>query len=201
MVAWTTLESVDVTPSGTGFRIGALWELPTSVTPPRFRVLKSGKNLSKSHIRPYVICRTPDFLRSAATKPRPWRLSPADNLTVREGRQRLARHFLRERKPSLAAAAKREHMRRNGGRLPCEVCGFDFLEAYGPLGEGFAEAHHKESLSLAPAKGRKATKEGFAVVCANCHRMLHRGPDFPDIGSLKARVRQARKEVKRMRGW
>jgi len=56
--------------------------------------------------------------------------------------------------------------------LECEVCGFDFFETYGERGNGFAECHHKLPLS----HGTRSTYlRDLAVVCANCHRMLHRG--------------------------
>jgi 5-methylcytosine-specific restriction protein A len=58
------------------------------------------------------------------------------------------------------------------GRLECEVCGFDFFETYGERGNGFAECHHKLALS----HGTRSTYlRDLAVVCANCHRMFHRG--------------------------
>lgn len=63
------------------------------------------------------------------------------------------------------------------GRLFCEVpgCGFDFELHYGEVGKGFAEVHHLDQMKDAPDEGRKATLERLAVVCSNCHRMIHRG--------------------------
>lgn len=58
----------------------------------------------------------------------------------------------------------------------CQACGFDFEAIYGEVGKGYIEAHHLvplasyeegETVSLDP-------RTDFAVLCANCHRMMHR---------------------------
>ena len=58
------------------------------------------------------------------------------------------------------------------GKLACEACGFDFQAAYGKRGEGFAECHH--IIPLSGARERKTHPDDLAIVCANCHRMIHR---------------------------
>jgi 5-methylcytosine-specific restriction endonuclease McrA len=52
----------------------------------------------------------------------------------------------------------------------CEVCRFNFGDAYGAIGRGYIVAHH-----LVPiAYGQTTTKlEDIALVCANCHAMTH----------------------------
>jgi len=86
-------------------------------------------------------------------------------------------HKDRERDPSLIKAAKDRALKKGNGRIHCECCRFDFLEAYGEIGYGFIEAHHAEKPVRAyhPA-GEQSTIDDFALVCANCHRMLHRSP-------------------------
>ncbi|HYT71491.1 MAG TPA: HNH endonuclease, partial [Gemmatimonadales bacterium] len=67
----------------------------------------------------------------------------------------------------------------------CEVCGFDFLHRYGSIGDGFAEVHHK--VPLGRALGERKTKlNDLAVVCSNCHRMLHRGNPLFSMAELQA---------------
>ena len=87
-----------------------------------------------------------------------------------EERRRAFLHRRIERRAQLAKKAKEIHGHR------CQVCGFDFAERYGPLGEGYIEAHHKVPLSKIPGDGAVSlsARDDFAVVCANCHRMLHR---------------------------
>ncbi|TFH47552.1 MAG: hypothetical protein E4H01_08075 [Lysobacterales bacterium] len=59
------------------------------------------------------------------------------------------------------------------GTLACEAWGFDFRERYGDLGQEFAECHHEKPLSeLKP--GERTKIRDLRIVCANCHRMIHR---------------------------
>jgi 5-methylcytosine-specific restriction protein A len=44
---------------------------------------------------------------------------------------------------------------------------------YGELGEGFAECHHRTPLGELTGKTRTRLAD-LAIVCANCHRILHR---------------------------
>nr|MCU0256347.1 hypothetical protein [Vicinamibacterales bacterium] len=53
---------------------------------------------------------------------------------IERGRFRL--HRQRERNPVAARLAKQHH------GLRCQACTFDFQQFYGPLGDGFIEAHH-----------------------------------------------------------
>ncbi|MHB8390847.1 MAG: HNH endonuclease [Acidobacteriaceae bacterium] len=88
-------------------------------------------------------------------------------------------------------------MQQHGGRLPCEICGFDFLESYGLIGAKFAEAHHLISLANSPRGGRITSLHDFAVVCANCHRMLHRTPELPTVDSLRDRIRASQRKAQK----
>ena len=68
------------------------------------------------------------------------------------------------------------------GRLECEACGFDFEQVYGTLGATFAEAHHIVPI----AKGEAIrTIDDLAIVCSNCHRMLHRSKEPIGIAELR----------------
>jgi len=69
----------------------------------------------------------------------------------------------------------------------CFSCNFNYFEAYGELGEGYIEAHHLQPYSeLDPGSKRKLNiKKDFAVLCANCHRMIHRMSDVSDIAGLR----------------
>jgi 5-methylcytosine-specific restriction protein A len=75
-----------------------------------------------------------------------------------------------ERNPKAAKAAKQIH-----GHI-CQVCGFNFGAVYGKAAQGYIEAHHLIPLSEIP-EGQSIKldpKKDFAVLCANCHRTIHR---------------------------
>lgn len=74
---------------------------------------------------------------------------------------------LKKRNPQL-----REHAIEKYGTR-CQVCGFSFERFYGELGRGYIEVHHLNPLSDYDTE-RKITTEEVTVVCANCHRVLHR---------------------------
>ena len=95
-----------------------------------------------------------------------------------EGKRTEKIHKARERNRKVIQLAKREHANKHKGRLPCEVCGFDLSKKYGKeIGDCFLEAHHKTPLSeLDENQGTETTVSDLAMVCANCHRMLHRSP-------------------------
>jgi 5-methylcytosine-specific restriction enzyme A len=108
-----------------------------------------------------------------------------EDFEAEEGRLLTRRHVHRERNASLVRRKKQAVMRTHG-RLACEVCGFDFATRYGDLGEGFIEAHHILPLAAAgPAITRLAD---LAVVCSNCHRMLHRAKPWMTPEELGKRL-------------
>ncbi len=78
-----------------------------------------------------------------------------------------------ERNPSLRSKAIDIH----GFR--CQVCDLAFEERYGELGEGFIEVHHLKPLADYEGEVTVDPRDDMAVVCSNCHRMLHRGPKGP----------------------
>ncbi len=100
-----------------------------------------------------------------------------------EGRILLRWHRTRERNTTKVQERKRQALEKNG-KLACEACGFDFRAVYGDLGDGFIECHHTVPVSrLAP--GQKTKVSDLALVCANCHRMLHRSGEVMTIGALR----------------
>lgn len=102
--------------------------------------------------------------------------------SILEGNPRLVAHLRRERNSAIVKAKKAAILRATG-KLCCEACGFDFKVAYGELGDGFCEVHHLQPLSK--ADGVVKTELGdLAVVCSNCHRIIHRTDPMLSISSL-----------------
>lgn len=73
-----------------------------------------------------------------------------------------------ERNPSLRAKAIEIH------GFTCQVCGFNFEKSYGKHGENYIEVHHIKPLSTLIKEKEIDPKNDIAVLCSNCHRMVHR---------------------------
>jgi predicted HNH restriction endonuclease len=74
------------------------------------------------------------------------------------------------------------------GKLKCEVCQFDFKDHYGDIGEGYIEGHHTKPISEMN-ENELTILEDIALVCANCHRMLHRKRPWISKDKLKELIR------------
>lgn len=83
-----------------------------------------------------------------------------------EGRVRSIRHEKKERSTKIVLEAKQHYFEKDPNQ-PCEVCGFSHYETYGV---SYIEAHHKVPLHRGV---RRTTTQDFAMLCANCHRMVH----------------------------
>lgn len=87
---------------------------------------------------------------------------------AQEGALVLKMHYARERDPKLVAKFKAGLTEPN-----CEACGFNFKDAYGELGAGYIEAHHKKPVASLE-EGSKTTIADLAGLCPNCHRIIHK---------------------------
>ena len=102
-----------------------------------------------------------------------------------EGRVFTRLHRYRERNRALVERRKQGSMRA-AGKLACEACGFDFRETYGSRGEGYIEAHHTKPVHTLAEDGGTTKLEDLALVCANCHRMIHAARPWLTVAELKA---------------
>ena len=94
-------------------------------------------------------------------------------------------HRTYERKPQNRKKKLAAFRRENGGRIFCECCGFDFEQTYGAHGSGFIEVHHETPVSsLRP--GQSVKLGDFRLLCANCHRMVHRQQPWLTPAQLSA---------------
>lgn len=84
----------------------------------------------------------------------------------------------------LAAKVKRIH------GFVCQACGFDFEKVYvGISNRKYIEAHHLVPISL--LKGQRVTRNprtDFAVLCGNCHRMIHRFESPWDLEAFRGTI-------------
>jgi hypothetical protein len=112
-------------------------------------------------------------------------LAADEEMSAVEGelRERLVKH--RRREARLRAYKIKSFKDEHEGRLFCEVprCGFDFERVYGPTGKDYAQVHHRTPLAELD-QPRPTTLRDLAVVCANCHAMVHRGGQCRDLDQL-----------------
>jgi 5-methylcytosine-specific restriction protein A len=105
------------------------------------------------------------------------------DISVTEGELRLVAHLVKERNQKIVKEKKQQAHQSN--TLHCEVCTFSFSEKYQ---SNFIECHH---LSPIGQSGVRETKlEDLALVCANCHRMLHTkfNGQFLTLQQLQTRI-------------
>jgi predicted RNA-binding protein with PUA-like domain len=109
------------------------------------------------------------------------------NLSAKEGRRKLVTHLQIERAPNLAPAKKAQFRSKHDGDLFCECCGRNYVE-YGKHHEAMFEVHHLKALGK--VKMRTITKlSDLAVICSNCHRVIHRNNPMISVVQLSRQLR------------
>jgi predicted HNH restriction endonuclease len=106
-----------------------------------------------------------------------------DESAFPEGQESFKIHRHLERDGKIPRKAKAKQLAETG-ELKCEVCEADFHRIYGKLGHGFIEAHH--TMPVSKLNGEAKTKiSDLALVCSNCHLMLHRGKKLLTVKELR----------------
>lgn len=106
-----------------------------------------------------------------------------DDVEATEGRILTRIHQKRERSAKLVKK-KKQQVINTTGKLECEVCGFDYEKIYGKRGHGFAECHHTKPVCEIE-EGKKTKLSDLVIVCANCHRMIHKSRPWLSANKLK----------------
>ena len=109
-----------------------------------------------------------------------------DDYSSHEGRLKISLHLTYERDKQLPQKKK---VLKETGKLKCECCDFHFLETYGDHGENFIECHHLIPVSEIP-DGYQTTLNDLALVCSNCHRMIHRSRPWKSVQEIKDLLNQ-----------
>ncbi|WP_117196495.1 helix-turn-helix domain-containing protein [Rhizobium terrae] len=118
-------------------------------------------------------------------------LNRGDDLEVteaEEGRVLTSLHRSRERNRKLVEQRKAMALR-DGKGIRCEGCGFEYAEKYGEHGRGFIEVHHTIPLHTLP-QSMTTRLEDLALVCADCHRMIHAKAQWLTMGALQEIVKK-----------
>ncbi len=112
-----------------------------------------------------------------------------ESVSATEGEARLRLHLFRERKLN---KRKKLAVLKSEDRLVCEACGFDFSEAYSPYVKAFCEVHHKKPLATL-RNGTRISLSDLAILCSNCHRVIHLIDPMPTVKTLRKIVTTARR--------
>jgi hypothetical protein len=108
-----------------------------------------------------------------------------EDIEAQEGSPKLVSHLKRERSTNLREK-KIEQVLARKKELRCEACNFSFQERYGSLGGKFCEVHHRNALA---ATGTTRTgPEDLAILCSNCHRMIHLTDPMMSVEKFAAQV-------------
>ena len=105
-----------------------------------------------------------------------------------EGKLLTSVHQRKERDRKAVQRKKEKVLKETGGLL-CEACSFNFAMQYGKLGDGFAECHHRIPVAQL-TEGHPTHLADLAVVCANCHRMIHRSRPILTVAQLRLIIEQ-----------
>ena len=96
--------------------------------------------------------------------------------TITEGKVSTKTDIVKERSQKLRRAAIDYYT--VDGKIVCSVCGFDFKETYGELGEGYIQMHHENPIYQYSDYGFETyiseAVKNMKPLCANCHCMVHR---------------------------
>jgi len=110
--------------------------------------------------------------------------SPEEQAAYEEGQQHTIEMVVSARNPKVSADAKAR------SNFTCEACEFNFKDFYGIIGSKFAEAHHKIPIN---AGTRTTTIDDIDVLCANCHRMVHKESPPISIERLRKMIEENRR--------
>ena len=158
------LWETEKTPVATLYSLSNCARLPTPI--PMDSLLKAvdGSPLSKDYSYSYAVVRDMDIEDIFEDVRHPEELGVSEYEEGTTQRVVINRY---ERK----AKARKECLHEHGTR--CKVCGIDFGETYGDLGEGFIHVHHLRSLAEQKKKHRVDPRKDLVPVCPNCHAMIH----------------------------
>lgn len=109
-----------------------------------------------------------------------------DDIALIEGGSKLVQHMRAERRPELVKH-KKDAMLDEKGYLVCELCDADYRLIYGECAPACYEVHH-DGIALAKRGVGLADLKGLKVLCANCHRAIHRTNPMITVDAFRKRL-------------
>ena len=109
----------------------------------------------------------------------------AEFSVIKEGGKKQIFTTQYERNPKLRKQAVQIH------GTTCMACGFNFKDFYGERGSDYIEVHHILPLSQRNEEVAIDPSTDLVVLCANCHRMIHRKRnEILSLEELKTLIRE-----------
>jgi len=141
------------------------------------RELRTWAELNGATIKPCAHCDTSRFPFPSGVAPRAQVAGaatsgsgdPSSTEAALEGRQREYSAISRSRNGALRQAALQ------AAHGTCAACAKNFASLLGGLGSAVLEVHHRRQLSSYEVPAVTSIEE-LAVVCANCHALIHSDP-------------------------
>ena len=109
-----------------------------------------------------------------------------------EGKIKFRLHLYRERNPKVIKKAKDNFIKKNK-KIYCEICGFCYEDVYGDVGKGYIEGHHIKPVSEL-SEDEETKVEDIILICANCHKMIHRKRPWLSKDDIKSLIENGVKE-------
>lgn len=115
---------------------------------------------------------------------------------AQEGRVLTRLHRYRERNRAIVEERKKMALKTHG-RLVCEACGFNFSATYGDIGNGVIDVHHTRPIHTL-AENEKTKLEDLALLCANCHRIVHSSRKWLSVEEVRSAFLQQSKKTSKV---
>lgn len=156
-------------PDGVAFKIQNLRQVATG------KGLKNSSRVDRQvwaefGLRPDEVARIAGLIRSTLSSIDRSDDEEEDDEAFHEGRVVTRAHRRRERSPKLRVRLLSQRRKRN--ELWCEVCLLEPHPNGGIAQEAMFEAHHIRP--LADGEARSTRLSDLALLCANCHRLVHK---------------------------
>ncbi len=130
-----------------------------------------------------------------APAPEQAKLPPASRAKEAQAREKAEIEAIEgfRREHEVLSRSRSKKLRDEAKRLAkgkCYTCEKNFSELFDGLGERVLEAHHKKQVALMETPELTNVKD-LAVVCANCHRLIHAEPKKAmQVDELRRKFRQ-----------
>jgi hypothetical protein len=107
---------------------------------------------------------------------------PSTDREFKEAKRLAAEHYAFARNPALVREARAIR------GYACEACDFNFENVYGLLGKNYIECHHLDPLGRRDEPTTSTRVSGVRMLCANCHRIVHRERPPMAVETLRAQL-------------